>query len=94
MRLPIRGCVLACLVCAAGAEEASVKWKLGDPILSRGPKGSFDEVSVKDPSIVFFEDRWHLFYTARNATEYTAGYVSAKELADLKSTPRHIRRAR
>lgn len=64
-------------------------WKLHHPILSPGPSGSFDEVAVKDPSIVFFEGRWHLFYTARSLTEYTTGYVSARELTGLQSAPRH-----
>jgi Glycosyl hydrolase family 62 len=65
------------------------KWLLSAPILAPGAKGTFDEVAVKDPSIVFFEGMWHVFYTARSKTEYTTGYVSAKELADLQSAPRY-----
>jgi len=65
------------------------KWKISAPILRPGPEGSFDEVSVKDPSIVFFDGMWHLFYTARSKKEYTTGYVSAKKLADLNSAPKH-----
>jgi arabinoxylan arabinofuranohydrolase len=64
-------------------------WKISDPILLPGPDGSFDHVAVKDPSIVFFADQWHLFYTARSEAEYTAGYVSAKELQGLQQAPRH-----
>ncbi len=65
------------------------KWEAGDPIFFHGPSGSFDEIAVKDPSIVFFEGIWHLFYTARSQQEYTTGYVSAKSLTDLQSAPRH-----
>jgi predicted GH43/DUF377 family glycosyl hydrolase len=50
-------------------EAIENKWQIGDPILSPGLKDSFDEVAVKDPSIVFFEGMWHLFYTARSKTE-------------------------
>ena len=64
-------------------------WKVSDPVLFPGPKGSVDEVSVKDPSIVFFEGMWHLFFTARSETEYTTSYVSAKELTGLQSARRH-----
>jgi hypothetical protein len=65
------------------------RWMISAPILRPGPPGSFDEVSVKDPSIVHFEGLWHLFYTARSKTEYTTGYVSAKKLTDLQSARRH-----
>lgn len=64
-------------------------WNVSDPILFPGPKGSVDEFSVKDPSIVFFEGMWHLFFTARSETEYTTSYVSAKELTGLQSARRH-----
>ena len=64
-------------------------WKVSDPVLLPGTEGSVDEVSVKDPSIVFFEGMWHLFFTARSKTEYTTSYVSAKELAGLQTAQRH-----
>lgn len=64
-------------------------WTVSDPILCPGPEGSFDEVAVKDPTIVFFEGSWHLFYTARSRTEYTTGYVSAPTVNGLQSAPRH-----
>ena len=64
------------------------KWKIGNLIFEQGEKGTFDEISVKDPSVVFYKNAWHLFYTARNESEYTTGYVSAKKLEDLNSAPR------
>lgn len=69
-----------------GAENS---WTIGDPILSQGPEGAFDEVAVKDPSIVFFDGKWHLFYTARSKQEYITGYVAAEKLTELQSAPRH-----
>ena len=64
-------------------------WTVGDPVLTPGPEGSFDEVAVKDPSIVFHDGAWHLFYTARSEKEYTTAYVSAAELSGLHKAPRH-----
>ena len=64
-------------------------WKAGPQLLGPGPAGSFDEVAVKDPSIVYFDNQWHLFYTARSQAEYTTGYVAAVNLEDLKSAPHH-----
>ena len=65
------------------------KWIVDPPVFRPGPKGSFDEVAVKDPSVVSFEDRWHLFYTARGKSQYTTGYVSAESLEELDKAPRH-----
>lgn len=64
-------------------------WEIGDPVFLPGTAGSFDEVAVKDPSIVFFENEWHIFYTARSKNEYTTGYVSAKNLTEIESAPRY-----
>ena len=89
--LHVTVCLFLCLAATLGAavEPGKNTWTIGDPILRPGPAGSFDEVAVKDPSIVLFEGNWHLFYTARSRTEYTTGYVSAQTLDGLQSAPRH-----
>lgn len=74
---------------AAAGEFGPNAWTVSAPILLPGPAGSLDEVAVKDPSIVFFEGAWHLFFTARSRTEYTTGYVSAQTLEGLQYAPRH-----
>lgn len=70
------------------AEESS--WLVGPPVLTPGPIGSFDETAVKDPTIVFFESKWHLFYTARGQNRYHIGYVSAPTLETLNQAPRTL----
>ena len=53
-------CAAALLVDAAawGAEPQETfqyeHWTIGKPILTGGSLGSFDEVAVKDPSIVYY----------------------------------------
>lgn len=74
---------------AANAQSAGNIWITGNPVLLPGMEDSFDEVAVKDPSIVYFEGSWHLFYTARGRNEYTTGYTCAKELAGLRVSQRH-----
>ena len=76
-------------VAAIGGDKSENTWKVSDPILSPGAQGSFDDVSVKDPSVVFYEGKWHVFYTAGGKTEFTTGYVSAEKLTDLQSAQRH-----
>ena len=67
----------------------AVVWRVSDPVLRPGPKGGFDEISVKDPTIVNAEGKWHLFYTARSESEYTTGYVAAETPEGLQEAPRH-----
>jgi len=81
--------VLLLSTAAMAGETTESKWEVDAPVLSRGAEGSFDEVAVKDPSIVFHGGTWHLFYTARSRGEYTMGYVSAEKLTGLRAAPRH-----
>jgi len=64
-------------------------WTIDSPVFTSGTIGSFDEIAVKDPSIVFFENMWHVFYTARSKSDYTTGYVSSKDLKHMDVAPRH-----
>jgi endo-1,4-beta-xylanase len=63
-------------------------WTVSVPVLLPGPPGSFDETAVKDPTIVRYNGRWHLFYTARGRGQYTLGYVSAAAMEGLRTAPR------
>lgn len=65
------------------------QWVVGKVILAPGTAGSFDETAVKDPSIVYADGRWHVFYTARGQGQYTTGYVSSATLSALNQAPRH-----
>lgn len=66
-----------------------VRWNLRLPLLSGGSRGDFDEAAVKDPSLVFYDGFWHLFFTARGRGEYTTGYVRGHTLADLRRAKRY-----
>jgi endo-1,4-beta-xylanase len=68
-------------------------WTVTGPILSAGPAGSFDELAVKNPSLVFHRGRWHLFYTSkprRDSREFKTalGYITAPTLEALAASPR------
>ena len=66
-----------------------LRWIVGPVILEPGPEGSFDSVAVKDPSIVRYDGRWHLFYTARDPENYTLGYASAESLETVGQAKRY-----
>ena len=42
------------------AEMQFKKWVVSKPVFEKGAKGTFDEISVKDPSIVFFNSKYHI----------------------------------
>lgn len=72
------------------------KWTVSQPILTRGGGDAFDNVAVKDPSIVFYQGNYHLFYTAKSVKQspegvkydIDLGYVSASCLEGLNGAKR------
>lgn len=60
----------------------------GMPRAGPGSPSSFDSTAVKDPSIVQFENRWYLFYTARGNQKYSIGYVSGAGLHEINAALR------
>ena len=76
------------LVSASAAGQNVARWSARAPLLEPGPPGTFDETSVKDPSIVRQAGKWHLFYTARGRDQYSIGHVSALSLEELQRAGR------
>ncbi len=74
-------------------ETGNFKWRVGAPLLAVDqkrlpPSAEHPWLAVKDPSVVRFKDRWHLFCTLRNARKgdgrIRIGYTSFKEWSDAK----------
>jgi len=77
------------------------KWIVSKPILQAGPAGSIDDVSVKDPSIVYYSGKYHLFYTSKASRAAAKNfrfisnnrsgtvYVAAETLEGLKHAKRY-----
>jgi len=68
-------------------------WTVEKPLFKAGSVGSFDEVSVKDPSIVYHAGKWHLFYTSKPHPKNKqfadgVGYVAAKTMEGLNQAKR------
>ncbi len=64
-------------------------WLLKDVVLSHGVDDTFHETAIKDPSIVYFENSWHIFYTARGKGRYSIGYSSSPSLSQFANAERH-----
>lgn len=87
------------------AQEQSLfpykNWEVNEPVFEKGPKGSFDEIAVKDPTIVFYKDKYYMFYTSKATYETREelphlgkdgsglGYVAAASLEELNEAERH-----
>ena len=83
---------LLCIMCNLfGIEEdgSGPLWCVSASVLQPGVPGAFDEVAVKDPSVVYFEGNWHLFYTARSQGQYSIGYTAAATLEKLNTATRY-----
>ncbi|NLS92843.1 MAG: hypothetical protein GXX96_11875 [Planctomycetaceae bacterium] len=109
MKQPVVYLALALLAVLTGGSSAAEgtaalpyeRWTVSEIIMGPGRRGAFDDVAAKDPSIVFYQGKYHVFYTSK-ATRQTArtlqyvektrsglGYTSAPTLAGLRTAPRH-----
>ncbi|MBD3288995.1 hypothetical protein GF337_09345 [candidate division KSB1 bacterium] len=76
-------------------------WTVSEPVFTPGPEGTFDDAAVKDPTIVFYNGKYHLIYTSKakeetfKNLEYVskgrsgAGYAAATTLEGLNSAERY-----
>ncbi len=67
------------------------RWRYGPAVLEgRGVEG-VEFISVKDPSIVRYGDRWHLFCTVRGPTRsHAIVYLSFGDFGEANQAERHI----
>src|SRR5512143_4113377 len=71
--------------------QQAYHWSLSSPILSPAVRGDDPCYSVKDPSIVRFGGKWHLFTTIRSKVRsHQIEYVSFDRWEDADSSPRHV----
>jgi hypothetical protein len=86
--------LLAAILCflprGLRAEKAQTSvWRAGPPLLLPGEKPGLDTLAVKDPSIVYYEGQWHVFYTAADNGEYRVAYVASARLDSLQRARRY-----
>lgn len=78
----------------SGAKEEAIAnptWYAEARCFLDGASGSFDDLAVKDPSIVYSGGRYHLFYTGRDKGTgglWRMGYANATTIAGLKTAGR------
>ncbi|MBI4326170.1 MAG: hypothetical protein HY674_13040 [Chloroflexi bacterium] len=66
-------------------------WTVSRPLLAPAQRPEDPCQSVKDPTIVFHEGRWHLFCTIRSQKRtHQIEYLSFADWAEAGQAPRHI----
>lgn len=63
----------------------SFKWTLGEPIILPQQEKGRNIVSAKDPSVVFYEGKWYVFYTTcDDKGVWSMQFISFKDWKDAK----------
>ncbi|MBP1650351.1 MAG: arabinofuranosidase [Bacteroidetes bacterium] len=78
-------------VAATATAIANPTWYADARCFLDGPAGAFDDLAVKDPSIVYSGGKYHLFYTGRDKGTgglWRMGYAAATSIAGLKTASR------
>jgi len=67
------------------------RWSYGPPVVEARAAGGWDWVSVKDPSVVWSKDKWHLFCTVRGPQRsHAIVYLSFSEFSEANRVERHV----
>ena len=70
-------------------------WELSAPLLSPVNRPNDPCLSVKDPTVVHYNGRWHVFYTIRSVVRsHQIEYVNFDKWKNANDSPRHILRCR
>ena len=75
----------------ASFQNGTFKWELAAPVFVPTERPDDPCHAVKDPTILRFEDRWHLFCTIRSQKRtHQIEYASFKDWADANTAQRHV----
>jgi len=67
------------------------RWSVSQPLVSPAERPDDPCRSIKDPSIVFYQGKWHLFCTIRSQIRtHQIEYLSFADWKDANSAERHI----
>lgn len=94
------GLVLVCAWCTFAADPApgvddllrgTFRWASSAPLVAPIARPEDPCYSVKDPSVVRYQDRWHLFCTIRSEKRsHQIEYLSFADWKDANSAKRHV----
>ncbi|HOS92512.1 MAG TPA: hypothetical protein PLQ54_04315, partial [Armatimonadota bacterium] len=93
------GVACACLWCAGHSyaqQEPSFRppamWEYSAPLIAPEERDRDPSRAQKDPTVVFFEGRWHVFMTVKLPGRSAIEYCSFADWAQADASPRTILR--
>ncbi len=67
------------------------QWKTGPPLVAPASRPSDPCHAIKDPTIVRYRGKWHLFHSIRSAERsHQIEYLSFADWKDADKSPRHV----
>ena len=67
------------------------QWRAGPPLVAHPGSATDTYVSIKDPSVVYHDGRWHLFCTVRrDGAPHQIEYLSFADWESIGAADRHI----
>jgi len=67
------------------------RWKISEPLVAPAERPDDPCYSMKDPTVVFHQGRWHLFCTIRSQKRsHQIEYLSFADWKDANAAPRHL----
>jgi hypothetical protein len=64
-----------------GTLPSSFRWRSGSALIAPKPDASHNIAAVKDPSVVYYNGRWHVFASTANASGYNMVYLNFTDWA-------------
>jgi len=80
---------------AAAILQGSFHWTVSPPLLSADTREGDPGFSVKDPTVVYYKGKWHVFCTIRRQQRtHSIEYVSFDKWENANAAPRHVLQCR
>lgn len=74
---------------ASAAANANPTWYVDERVIFHGQANPYDYYGAKDPTIVYYGGKYHVFYTGANQSGgWQMLYTSASTISGLKTAPR------
>jgi hypothetical protein len=72
-------------------ENGRFQWRASGPLLSPDAQAADPRICIKDPTIVYYEGRWHLFATVRlRSGKVDIEYLNFADWPQADKAPRHL----
>jgi hypothetical protein len=83
--------IVACVVGQAANLDGPFEWIASEPLVSPVNRPEDPCVAIKDPAIVRFENRWHMFSTIRSEKRtHQIEYQNFRDWPEANAAARHI----